>query len=397
MRQEVTYELVGQTLQVPIAINGQVLVNEGVVLTKELIARLLKRGIKYIDVVSEETKDTSTTIEQPNTVSDELCNKVRASLIADNVDEIEAVAQEMISSVLNITDLDGGFSNLKYDLETFSNLNSLDHSIRVAIFSIIVAYLYNQNLRKKIVGTGAVSGEVNINDVAVAALMHDEGSNKYDPTVLNKIEALATNEKFKVQFPGIKDVPLNGYDDSFISIYSFCLIENLPDLSSDVKYMVLFSMETENELGPLKPQGFRNNNSNIGMGAKIIRLCSYYDNFLAHCYSTGESFENVITILGQAANTGAVNADLTDLFLAKVPIYPIGAKVILSNGEKAEVVKSYTGYTYNSRPIVKIDSTGEIIDLRYATTITINRVCQEEESLEQVVDRQIKEIDKGRK
>lgn len=134
MRQEVTYELVGQTLQVPIAINGQVLVNEGVVLTKELIARLLKRGIKYIDVVSEETKDTSTTIEQPNTVSDELCNKVRASLIADNVDEIEAVAQEMISSVLNITDLDGGFSNLKYDLETFSNLNSLDHSIRVAIF-----------------------------------------------------------------------------------------------------------------------------------------------------------------------------------------------------------------------------------------------------------------------
>lgn len=395
MRQEVTYELVGQELQAPIALNGQILVNKGVILTEELIARLLKRGIKYIDAASVERSIHSQ--ELPNTVSDELCNKVRNSLIANDVTEIEAVAQDMITSVLNITDLDEGFSNLKYDLATFSNLNSLDHSIRTAIFSIIIAYLYNQNLRSRIVGNGTVSGEVNINDVAVAALMHDEGSNKYDPTVLNKISLLAANDKFRSQFPGIKDVPLSGYDDSFISIYSFCLIENLPDLSPAVKFMVLLSMETENDQGPLKPQDFRDNNSNIGMGAKIIKLASYYDNFLAHCYSTGESFENVITILGQAASTRTLNEELTNLFLAKVPIYPVGAKVVLSNGQKAEVVKSYTGYTYSSRPVVKIDLTGEIIDLRLATTLTISCVCQEEESLEQVVDGQIKDVDQGRK
>lgn len=395
MRQEVTYELVGTTLELPITVKGKVLVNKGVVLTENLVSKLLRMGIHYIDVAIEEVALPK--MEKPNTVSNELCDKVREALIANDVKQIEVVASDMITSVLRISNIDGGFSNLKYDLETFSNINTLDHSIRVAIFSIILAYLYNQKLRNKIVGSGAALDEVNINDVAIAALMHDEGSNNYSPDVLNKISELKQIPNFSGQFPGVKDVPVDKFDDSYISLYSFCLISELPDLSPEAKFMVLMSNETENNNGPLKPIEFRNSKSNSAMGAKIIKLCSFYDNFLSHCYNTGESFENIISVLGQAATTETVNEELADLFLTNVPIYPVGAKIMLSNGDKAEVVKSYTGYTYSSRPEVRVLSTGEIVDLRYATTLTIDRVCQEDESLEQVVDRQVHEVDKGRK
>lgn len=394
MRQEVTYELVGTTLELPITVKGKVLVNKGVVLTENLVSKLLRMGIHYIDVAIEEVALPK--LEKPNTVSNELCDKVREALIANDVKQIEVVASDMITSVLNIADIDGGFSNLKYDLETFSNINTLDHSIRVAIFSIILAYLYNQKLRNKIEGSGALD-EVNINDVAIAALMHDEGSNNYSPDVLNKISELKQIPNFSKQFPGVKDVPVDKFDDSYISLYSFCLIHGLLDLSPEAKFMVLMSSETENSNGPLKPIEFRDSKSNSAMGAKIIKLCSFYDNFLTHCYNTGESFENIISVLGQAASTETVNEELADLFLTNIPIYPVGAKIMLSNGEKAVVVKSYTGYTYSSRPEIRVLSTGEIIDLRYATTLTIERVCQEDESLEQVVDGQVHEVDKGRK
>jgi len=398
MRQEVTYDLVGTTLEQPIVVKGRVLVNEGVVLTESLVAKLLKLGIKYIDVIQkEEVNTTEVHIEIPNTVSDELCEKVRESLMNNNVKEIESVASDMITSVLRISNLDGGFSNLKYDLETFRNINSLDHSIRVAIFSIILTYLYNQNLRGRIVGSGAVSGEVNINDVAVAALMHDEGSNFYEDDTFNKINALAQNSEFATKFPGIINVPLDRRDDAFIPIYSFCLVHDLKDLSTEAKFMILMSGETENNMGPLNPVGFSEDKSNMVIGAKIIRLCSFYDNFLAHCYNTGVSFENVISVLGESAVTGAINQELADLFMTKVPIYPIGAKVLLTNGERAEVIKSYADYTYSTRPQVRVLKTGEIIDLRYATTLTVDSVCRQENSLEQVIDRQVDTVDIGRK
>ena len=54
MRQEVTMDLIGTKLEVPIVVNNKVLVNEGVVLTEALISKLLKLNIHYIDVVAEE-------------------------------------------------------------------------------------------------------------------------------------------------------------------------------------------------------------------------------------------------------------------------------------------------------------------------------------------------------
>ena len=394
MRQEVTMDLIGTKLEVPIVVNNKVLVNEGVVLTEALISKLLKLNIHYIDVVAEEVAPQK--MEKPNTVSKELCNKIRSSLMTNNVEEIKEVASDMVSSVLRISDLDGGFSNLKYDLETFSNINEFDHAIRVAIFSIILAYLYNQKLRSQIIGNGVVSGEVNIDDVAIAALMHDEGMNNYNPSVLTKISDMKNNSYYYDKFPGIMNVPDDRFDDNYISLYSFCLLSDLPDLSSEAKFMVLMSMETENNMGPLKPIGFRNSKGNVAMGAKIIKFCIFYYNFLDHCYHTGDSFENIISVLGQAATTASVNEELADLFLAKVPIYPVGAKVMLSDGREAIVIKSYTGFTYSSRPLVEL-TTGEFIDLRFATTLTIDYVCQEESSLEQVVDGQVKSTDNGRK
>lgn len=381
-------------LDTDIMYGGAVLIPKGCALTPALIGKVKRFGITHIDVALEEKlkeQKTADTLNIEYTVNEELCDKVKESLMSNDIVEIEKVTDDMIGTVLNLMNIDGDFSNLKYDLQTFNNLNSLDHSVRLSIFSIVLATLYNDSLSefdkrdsKKV---------VNVNDVAMAALLQDKGRNSYGPEIFAKIEAVANNEEKRKQYPGIVDIPTDRYEDKYIPIYSYCLLDKMPDVSETAKLMVLYSAETENGKGPLKATGYNNPNlGHINIGAKIIHICNLYDNFLSHFYHEGESFENIITILGQGVSAGAINEDLTNLFLEKFPVYPIGAKLELSNGEKAVVIKTFPGYTYTSRPVVKLLSTGEIIDLRYMTTLTVNCVSKEEASLEQVVDNQINEI-----
>lgn len=120
---------------------------------------------------------------------------------------------------------------------------------------------------------------------------------------------------------------------------------------------------------------------------------------LSHCLYSGETFENIVSVVGQAASAKLVNEELANLFLSSVPIYPVGTRVILSNGERAEVVKTFVEYTYATRPVVKILSTNQLINLRDHQSLTIDKVYLDEVTISDVIDNQINEMDgrpKGR-
>lgn len=397
MRVDIKDVLPGMILDAPIIRDDVLLVKKGGELTPPLINRLKTFGITSIDIVSDKKKLLEEKADE-FTVNENLFQEVRDALIENDVEKIENSASDMITAVLNDFDVDKGFSNFKYDLQSYmASDDSLSHSIRVATFSIILAHLFNEDLKKKLYARKEYEDQkVDLKDVAIAALLHDKGKNHYENDVLDKIDSLAKNEKLRSILPGIVDVPTDRFDDKYIPLYSFCQITDIPELSdSDVKYMVLYSSESENKSGPLKAIGFGSDNTESFLsGAKIIHVCSLYDDYLAHCVHSGESLENTVSVVGHAASHGVIDANLTNLFLNNVPIYSVGNKVELSTGELAVVQETFTGYTYTTRPIVKTLSNGEEIDLRDERLITIIGVPQDESSLEDVVNGQLNEIDR---
>lgn len=403
MRIDIGTAVPGMTLEASIVKDDVLLVPKGSELTPALINRLKTFGITSVDIVSEKNltkakKNTDEAVEEIKfTLTEDFTSDVRDALLENNIEKIGDSASKMVEAVKDSIDLEGSFTNFKYDLQAYNkDVDPLDHSIRVAAFSIVLAHLYNEQLKKTFnIFDKTDERLVNLDEVAVAALLHDRGRNRYSEATLKNIEKLSSNPKLRNILPGLVDVPLDIYDDKYISVYSLALINDDSRLSDNIKYMILYSSEMENGNGPLKARGFdRDNLYSYISGAKILHLCSLYDDYLSHCVHENESFENIVTVVGHAASHGVINENLANLFLNNVPIYSVGNKVLLSTGERATVIRSSTGYTDTTRPQVRVDSSGEEINLENVTNVTITRIAGDDVCLEDIVGGQLAEVDK---
>jgi len=388
----------GTVLEKPIVKNNVTLVEKGEVLTPILINRLIKRfGINEIEVSDE----NNLVDDFSNTINEHLFNNCKEALIKNDIVKIEESANEMVTAILNNVDLEGGFSNLKYDLTAYATKDhttldsSLNHSIRVATFSIVLTYLYNEKIKELVRNKDEQNKRtINYKNIAIAALMHDSGKHHQDESLLEEVRKIVGIKELHNTLLKLKDVPLDRFDNQFIEFYSYCLANKFKNLPQNVKTMILYSNENDNNTGPLQSQTFIREKTHRDMvGARIIHLCSLYDEYLLHCINTNEELENIIAIIGQAASNGVISAELASLFLQNIPLYPIGTKVELSNGEQAVVVKTFTGYTASTRPVVRLLSTREIIRLEEATSITIIGINKEKNLIEELVDSQLKEVD----
>lgn len=388
----------GTVIDIPIMKDNVTLVKKGEVLTPKLIERLLHFGITEID---DSPKESIVEEDNNNAISQKLINDCKEALLKNDVIKIGKSANEMVSSVLNNVDFDGSFSNLKYDLTSyvtkdFDSLdNSLNHSIRVATFSIVLAYIYNSKISETTKNSEELNQKlINYENIATAALMHDIGKYHQDERLLQDVHRVLGVNKLHESFLGLKEIPLDGFDERFTEFYSYCIANRFKELPQNIKTMILYSNENENNTGPLKSITFRKEITHRGIvGAKIIHLCSLYDDYLSHCINSDIELENIIAIIGQTASNGVINSDLASLFLKNVPLYPVGTKVMLSNGIEAVVVKAYTGYTKSTRPVVKVIPTNEIIRLEEATSLIITGISKQNNSVDYLVDAQLKEID----
>lgn len=406
MRINMREVITGMELNAPVIVgNNLLLVQKGEKLTPELISSLRRFHVTEIDIVPikdmEEGKPKKI-IENDFefTINDNLVKKVSESLTENNIDKINTSAADMVKSILEKLSLSKKTSNFKYDLKSYNYSNDLiHHSIRVASFSIVLAHLYNEQLKATELDEDKLKDSlINLQDISVAALLHDRGKNAELKDVSDSISTLKNNDVVKTTMPGFEEVPTDKIDDKYSTVYSFCLINNLSSLSTEAKYMVLFSEETENSNGPLKATSFdKDNKINFVVGAKIIHLCSLYDNILSHCIQTNLSFENVVALLGQCASQGVTNEELTKLFLSNIPIYSAGNKVELSDGQTAIVIASFDEYAYITRPIVMTTTNGKIIDLRKETSLTIKGISKENKDVDELAKAQLNEVDFSRK
>lgn len=349
--------------------NGVVILAKGQELKENLIKSLLKHGITEINVKSK---------LKENTVPIEIRSKAIDALKDLNIKQILESSSKIANSILNS-------SEFRYSLTEYKeNTDIFEHSMRVAAFAAVLAKYYNEEIQKK---PNSENKTINVEHVVTAALVHDLGKTlKNDKFNINLSNI---PKSFEEDLPGIKNVPKNAYDPKYKSVYTYCILKHFP-ISTETKLMALLVDENDIEKGPLQAtEKFMKKEHNYFTAAKMIRLCSFYDDILKLIIENDYTLENVPALLEAFGARKILDKDLTQLFINHIPLYSVGIKVKLSDGRLAVVVKTFTEHLNNYKPIVRVISTNELIDLRKTNNLTISQICSEELSYDELVASQI--------
>lgn len=360
--------------------NNVIILNAGKELNDSIIAALLKNDIGEIDISLTKEQEELYKIDKDidTTISEELKIKSINSLKDMNINGILESSQEIISAILKAKEF-------SYSLLEYKGKNTIfGHSVRVAAFAAVLAKYYNKSLFKN---TSTEKQAINIEHLTTAALVHDLGKTLQNQTNFKTKEA---PNSFKEKLPGIANVPLDKYDENYSSFYTFYLLCQHPEIPADVKLTTLLVGENEIGTGPLKAKTeFINSKQSFIVASKIIRLCSIYDDSLKEVIKSNVSLENISSLLEAHSINGSINKELVDLFIQHIPLYSVGVKVKLSDGRYAIVNQTFTERVNNYKPIVKVVPTGEIIDLRLETALTVCEICGNEISFAELVAKQI--------
>ncbi len=332
------------------------LIPAGEVLTEEFINKLKRNGIDYVQIRFQK--------ELNETLSDDLQDSLAESLMKFEVKDIIDNAKQMVTSILNTKYL--SFSLSKYYIEAEEKTDIFKHSVNVAAFAVAIGKVYNQSLNTE-------SAKVNLDTLAVSAMMHDIGKLCRDEAIFKDIDKVALRKDI---FPNYSDDVYLSFDEHNSPIYGYAMLNNLSNLSSVVKLSVL--LQGENELGEgilgVNSNFMQNNHNSSVVISKIINVADWYERLIEVIIKLGMSPSNVIEMMNQQKVTGRVSKTFTDILLKSVPIYSVGCLVVLSNGKIAKVT-ALNDYALD-KPVVTDVETNEVYDLLNIRNVTITKVVE---------------------
>lgn len=377
----------------------------GTVLERNIVGKdgtlVLSKGTKLTSATLERLRNFKTSVrydgEKPPAF-DEVKETVDESFreeIEENLNEFfshptEAQAQIIKEEANMIVERTQGSDEAQFDLEDYMSQKDdiTSHAVRVACFSILLAKIYNDTLQAQ--NNKAL---INLNDIAVAALLQDAGGMYRDPEKLKELTEVPKSKGMEEILPGIKETPLDHYDENYASVYSYSAVADLESISNSAKLMILLSGETETGDGPLKmPSAFSSRRNSILYGSKIIRVCDVYDNAMKRAIDNETSFEDVISELGQYAISGVVSNEIKELLINKVKLYPHNTRVLLSNGQVATVENCRVGHYDSYKPVVRTCGlTRRRIDLKECTNTAIKSIVSKDK-FKGLVEQQIAQM-----
>ena len=250
------------------------------------------------------------------------------------ITEFTKEASEQITNVTNelITSLyaDDNILLKMHQLQSYDDY-TYKHCLRVAMMSVTI-------------GKSLGLPRNRMHDLCEAALLHDLGKRTIDVGIIRKPGRLTDDE-----FAAIKKHPQNGY----------LLLRKNGGYTEEVMNAVLMHHEKFDGSGyPLKLKG-----EQITYLARIITVADVYDALTSNRpYRQPWSVAEAEEFMMGGANTH-FDYDIIMAFLAAFAPYPVGEKVMLSDGRKAVIISNNTNVL---RPVIKIDSEngeGETIDL----------------------------------
>lgn len=266
------------------------------VLTEEKIAKLKKFGFVCIKV-EENIKS-----EVNESIKDDDLLEITQRKLTESFNEIYEHANYVVSSVIEKRSIKQMIKKIDDSVH--------DHSHKVAILSTMLG-LNIDNLT-----------ESDLQQLAIAALLHDVGKSTIDFSILNKPGKL-TEEEYEI----VKSHSQKGYD----------ILTSTELFEQSICDAVLFHHENEDGTG--YPNGIKGNE--IPLYSRIIHICDVYAALTTkRCYKEAWSSEKAFSILEEERRKYEEN--LMRIFKNSMPIYIKGDIVYLSTGELATVLKTTT-------------------------------------------------------
>lgn len=311
---------VGMVLGNPIFdLSGRILIGAGVELSQQYIEHLREYGFSGVYVDDELSRG----IEVASIISPKLRQSGMECLKRGDLDSCKKICESLVDEILSKEYISLDMMDLRsYEDHTYA------HSINVAVLCTII-------------GMGMNLGKKELENLTLAALLHDIGKQTIPLELLNKKGRLTEKE-----FAIIKNHPVASYD----------MIKERWDISAEVKAAVLF--HHENVDGSGYPRGIEAKDMTIN--TKILHVADVYDALTAkrpykNPYSPLEATEYLMGGCGIMFDLKCV-----DTLLKYVPIYPKGTTVRLSDGREG-IVYENSGVN-NLRPILRLMN-GSMLDL----------------------------------
>lgn len=297
--------------------NNKILLNKGNKITPKTLKRIKDLNIQGIFIEDDNFNDVIT----ENLELQELKNRALLLLSKKKYQDCIYIAKEFVQFFLNNNSTEINILDIK------NNQNyTYKHSIMCCIYSIIMGIEIGLN-------------ETQLDNLAIAALLHDIGKIELPIEILYKTDKLTKNE-----YEIIKTHPQIAYKK----------LEKFFEISPISKNAILYHHENIDGSGYY---GLSKDKQTIY--TKILHIVDIYDSLTSirkhrSAYSHAEAIEYIM---------GNVNTlfdeNIVKVFVNKFPLYPIGITLQLSNGQKAVV---YSNNKNKIRPVIKTFD-GNFIDL----------------------------------
>lgn len=299
---------------------GALILPKGTVLDKAQIKKILINRVEKAKVIIKEQSEAETGV-LPNITS--IYDNQKLGMFkrkyAQKVDEMTSIITQIsrgaiinMSYMKNISkQIVDEFKSMR-DIVNYMHLVKpfndylYSHSLNVSLISIVIAKWLNFD-------------ETQTDEVAIAGLLHDVGKLKIPERILGKPGKLTPEE-----YEEVKKHTILGY----------MMVENLMDISADVKYSILMHHER------IDGSGYPTNakESQIPLCAKIVAVADMYDAMTSsRTYRDSLCPFDVIKEF-ERESFGKLDTMVLSTFLKNIANSYLGDYVELSNGEIAEIV-----------------------------------------------------------
>ena len=289
--------------------NGNILLKAGNQVSSAVYNRIQKMDVQGLYVNDE----ISAGIEVEDLSRYNLKSDALKALISKNIKQSIVLAKEIVDDLRKSDSLQVNLIDVK------NNKNfPQKHCVSVCIYSVII-------------GMAMKLTEEQLNNLAVAAMLHDIAKFDLPESLLYKPAPLSPAEE-KI----MKQLPKASYEK--LSFFN--------EISSQTRHAIL--MHHENEDGSGYPFGKKGNE--IHLLAKIVHVANAFDSMISPTYKTPTSIPDAVEYIMGASGT-IFSKEVVNAFVSKFALYPVGTQVKLSNGEVGIVASN----EHNSlRPVVRL-------------------------------------------
>lgn len=303
--------------------SGQELMAAGTVIRRDYIGRLRELGYASVYVKEEERKidfkrPDYIVKEEIRKESIETVKNVLERHVFKNSSDIEKlchVADTIIEEIVNEEDMQEQLTNIRRegnDLYT--------HSINVCSIATVIGLKYGLSKER-------------IAQLAKGSLLHDIGL-RYTTV---DVEDSSEEEMSKNDVKEYKMHVINGYDG----------IKDVGWLSETAKRIVLLHHEKGNGSG----YPFKHHYAELEEEIKIVALCEAFDSMITGIGSKVHKIYEAIEYV-RVHSIDYFDKNFVDILIQMVALYPIGIKVITSEGDVGIVIKQ-NGES-PERPVIKL-------------------------------------------